>query len=127
METGLVKRRNAEQQLRPVGTAAMNYPKLAKGCRSEAATREGRLVSWSNDQSHSIVQDYGRTGSLKVASDHISSAGEQPHECNQWSESPFFHLLQIGESLLRRLTAESEAEFPVLQNSRAVPLTKRAE
>jgi adenylate cyclase len=42
----------------------------------------------------------------------------------RWHGSPFFHMLQTGESLLRRrVTAESEAEFAVLRDYRAAGIT----
>jgi adenylate cyclase len=42
----------------------------------------------------------------------------------RWRASPFFHLLQTGESLLRRrLTADSDPEFSFLREHRAVGMT----
>jgi adenylate cyclase len=54
-----------------------------------------------------------------------SSGGEQAGVAARWRASPFFRLLQTGESLLRRrITAESEAEFPILRDFRAARLAK---
>jgi adenylate cyclase len=64
------------------------------------------------------VQEYGRTGSPGSDSDL------EPEAVERWRSSPFFHMLQTGESLLRRrVTAESEPEFPVLRDYRAAGMT----
>src|SRR5262245_62538025 len=70
---------------------------------------EGRLVRWGHDPSQPIVQEYGRTGLPDGVSErHLSSVAERPEAIARWRASPFFRMLQTGESLLRRrLTAES--------------------
>ncbi|MGB9298849.1 MAG: adenylate/guanylate cyclase domain-containing protein [Pseudolabrys sp.] len=79
---------------------------------------EGRLVRWGYDPSRPVVQEYGRTGSPGSDSDL------EPEAVERWRSSPFFHMLQTGESLLRRrVTAESEPEFPVLRDYRAAGMT----
>jgi adenylate cyclase len=79
---------------------------------------EGRLVRWGYDPSRPVVQEYGRTGSPESDSDL------EPEAVERWRSSPFFHMLQTGESLLRRrVTAESEPEFPVLRDYRAAGMT----
>ena len=79
---------------------------------------EGRLVRWGYDLSRPVVQEYGRTGSPGSDSDL------EPEAVERWRSSPFFHMLQTGESLLRRrVTAESEPEFPVLRDYRAAGMT----
>ena len=80
---------------------------------------EGRVVRWGHDPSQPVVQEYGRTGLPEGVSDlDPSSGGEQPERIARWRASPFFHMLQTGESLLRRrMTAESESEFPVMRDS----------
>jgi adenylate cyclase len=79
---------------------------------------EGRLVRWGYDPSRPVVQEYGRTGSPGGVSDL------EPEAVERWRASPFFHMLQTGESLLRRrVTAESEPEFPVLRDYRAAGMT----
>lgn len=87
---------------------------------------EGRLVRWGHDPSQPVVHEYGRTALPGGAADlHPSSAVEQTEVVTRWRASPFFRMLQTGESLLRRrITAESEAEFPVLRDYRAVGMTE---
>jgi len=76
---------------------------------------EGRLVRWGHDPSQPVVHEYGRTGLPGGAANlHIK----------QWRASPFFRMLQTGESLLRRrVTAENEAEFPIIRDYRAAGMT----
>jgi len=83
---------------------------------------EGRLVRWGHDPSKPVIQEYGRTGLPGGATDrHLSSGVEQQTDtAARWRASPFFRMLETGESLLRRrVTADSEAEFPVLGDYRA--------
>jgi len=85
---------------------------------------EGRLVRWGHDPSQPVVQEYGRTGLPEGVSDLHLSAGEQPGVVARWRASPFFYMLQTGESLLRRrVTAESEPEFSILRDYRAAGMT----
>jgi adenylate cyclase len=87
---------------------------------------EGRLVRWGHDPSEPVVQEYGRTSLQEGVSDlQLSSGGEQPEATARWRASPFFRMSQTGESLLRRrMTAESEAEFPVLSDYRGTGMTE---
>jgi adenylate cyclase len=86
---------------------------------------EGRMVRWGHDPSEPVVFEYGRTGSLDAAADvKLSSGLDRNDGTARWRASPFFQMLQTGESLLRRrITAESEAEFPALRDYRAAGLT----
>jgi adenylate cyclase len=86
---------------------------------------EGRLVRWGHDPSQPAVLEYGRTGLPGGAADlHLSSGVEQTEMVARWRASPFFRMLQTGESLLRRrLTTESESEFPILRDYRAAGMT----
>ncbi len=86
---------------------------------------EGRLVRWGHDPSQPVVLEYGRTGLPGGDPDlPLPSGGEQAEMVTRWRASPFFRMLQTGESLLRRrVTAESEAEFPVLRDYRAAGMT----
>jgi adenylate cyclase len=88
---------------------------------------EGRVVRWGHDPSQPVVQEYGRTGLPEGVSDLRLSAGteQQPDVGARWRASPFFRMLQTGESLLRRrVSAESEIEFPVLRDYRAAGMTE---
>lgn len=86
---------------------------------------EGRIIRWGHDASQPVVQEYGRTGSTKdVAEEHLPSDGEQSHAIARWRASPFFHMLQTGESVLRRrVIAENDLEFPILRDYRAAGMT----
>jgi adenylate cyclase len=86
---------------------------------------EGRLVRWGHDPSQPVMVEYGRTGSPgSVPDPRLSSGGEQPDVAARWRASPFFRMSQTGESLLRRrVTADSETEFPVLRDYRAAGVT----
>jgi adenylate cyclase len=86
---------------------------------------EGRVVRWGYDMSQPVVQEYGRTHLPGGTADlHLSSGIEQAEVIARWRASPFFRMLQTGESLLRRrLTAESEAEFAVLRDYRGTGMT----
>ena len=47
----------------------------------------------------------------------LALGAEQERAAANWRSSPFFHLLQTGENLLRRrVTEESAAEFPVVKD-----------
>jgi adenylate cyclase len=87
---------------------------------------EGRLVRWGHDPSQPTVQEYGRTGLPEGSADLHLSAGAAPGDVTaRWRASPFFRMLETGESLLRRrITAESEAEFRVLADYRAAGMTE---
>jgi adenylate cyclase len=85
---------------------------------------EGRLVRWGHDPSRPVVQEYGRTGSPGVAADLRPSGATQSAMLARWQGSPFFRMLQTGESLLRRrVTVESEHEFPILRDYHAEGMT----
>ena len=71
---------------------------------------EGRLFSW-----------HAAAGETKLSEYESSSVGEASEK---WRRSPFYRLVQTGEpSLRRRLSAESEAEFPALADMSAVGMT----
>ncbi|HYC16159.1 MAG TPA: adenylate/guanylate cyclase domain-containing protein [Pseudolabrys sp.] len=85
---------------------------------------EGRLVRWGHDPSRPVVQEYGRTGLPEGIADPRLSSVEQADVVARWRASPFFHMLQTGESLLRRrITPESQREFPVLRDYIAEGMT----
>ena len=80
---------------------------------------EGRVFRWGHDESQPMVEEYGRTELPEgVSGLDPSSGGTSPETVARWRASPFFHLLQTGESVLRRrIPAENEAEFPDLTGS----------
>jgi adenylate cyclase len=83
---------------------------------------EGRLVRWGYGPSEPAVRDYGRTHLPEGVADSLTFIEQT--DLARWHGSPFFRMLQTGESLLRRrVTAESEAEFAVLRDYRAEGIT----
>ncbi|HYY39374.1 MAG TPA: adenylate/guanylate cyclase domain-containing protein, partial [Xanthobacteraceae bacterium] len=82
---------------------------------------EGRLMRWGHDPSQPAVVEYGRTVLPEWVSDPQLTDSDA---AARWRASPFFHLLQTGESLLRRrLTTDSDPEFSFLREHRAVGMT----
>jgi len=68
---------------------------------------EGRAFRWRRDEPDlAPMVEYGRTN---VAGDHQDN----------WRRSPFYHLLQTGESLLRcRLATDPRSDFPIFDELR---------
>jgi adenylate cyclase len=86
---------------------------------------EGRVVRWGHDPSEPVVHEYGRTSLPEGVSDlPVSAGGEQSEVIARWRASPFFRMLQTGESMLRRhVTAENENDFLILRDFRAAGMT----
>src|SRR5262245_36524960 len=60
---------------------------------------EGRLVRWGYGPTESPLLDYGRT-----SPDALAASGSKPQEveaAERWRRSPFYKMLQTGDSLLR--------------------------
>jgi adenylate cyclase len=71
---------------------------------------EGRVFRWQLGSHESTLQEYGRTNEGAAA--------------EAWRKSPFYHLWQSGEPYLhRRLTPESTADFPILEEMRLAGIT----
>ncbi|PWT92915.1 MAG: adenylate/guanylate cyclase domain-containing protein [Proteobacteria bacterium] len=71
---------------------------------------EGRVFGWERDKDEIAPRDYAR-----------SDGGEND---GRWRRSPFYRLLQTGDSVLRRrLTAENEAEFSIFPELRVAGMT----
>jgi adenylate cyclase len=83
---------------------------------------EGRLFRWGQTANESALLEYGRTDAASLAA---SGADAQALEAAaRWKQSPFYRMLQTGDSVLRRrLTAESVTEFGVLPEMRAAGMT----
>lgn len=72
---------------------------------------EGRLFAWSRDRRSAELTEYGRSDETEAAA-------------ARWRQSVFYHLLETGRPhLRRRLTADSEAEFPYFIDLRAAGMT----
>src|SRR6266446_4324364 len=67
---------------------------------------EGRAFRWRADDPEAVeILDYGRTNEGEAA--------------ENWRSSPFFHLLQSGETAMRRcLAAGDPADFPAIAQAR---------
>jgi adenylate cyclase len=70
---------------------------------------EGRAFTWKRAQGKTILTEFGRSD----------------EDAGRWERSPFYRLELTGESLLRRrLTPETDSEFPILADLRAAGLTE---
>jgi adenylate cyclase len=83
---------------------------------------EGRLFRWGAGPTESPLVEYGRT-----SPDGLAASGSNPADveaAERWRRSPFYMMLQTGDSLLRRrLNAASKNEFPVLSDFLAAGMT----
>jgi adenylate cyclase len=83
---------------------------------------EGRLFRWGSARNESSVVEYGRT-----SLDALAAAGTNPKDveaAERWQHSPFYKMLQTGDSLLRRhLDAATKDEFTALSEFRASGMT----
>ena len=80
---------------------------------------EGRLFRWGHAETEKALQEYGRTSAVEgeASPEDVLAAG-------RWRASPFYRMLQTGESVLRRrVAAEEEAEFAALAELRAAGMT----
>jgi adenylate cyclase len=72
---------------------------------------EGRLFRWGQDPSQPGMVEYGRT----VMPAGVALGEEEERAAASWRRSPFFHMLQTGETVMR-LTEAHTAFFPVMQD-----------
>src|SRR5262249_7668420 len=83
---------------------------------------EGRLFRWGHGPTESPMLEYGRTSASGIA-----ASGSDPQDmaaAERWQRSPFYRLLQTGESCLRRrLNAASAQEFSMIADLLAVGMT----
>jgi adenylate cyclase len=83
---------------------------------------EGRLFRWGHDPTESPLLEYGRT-----SLDAVAAGGANPHDvraAESWRGSPFYRMLQTGDSLLRRrLSAATMDEFALLPDLLAAGMT----
>ena len=72
---------------------------------------EGRAFRWEREKPEATLTEYGR-----------STEGEA---AERWRTSPWFRLLQDGDSLLRRrIPADGELEFPMFADLRVAAITE---
>ncbi|MGH7815754.1 MAG: adenylate/guanylate cyclase domain-containing protein [Candidatus Binatia bacterium] len=70
---------------------------------------QGRAFTWKRAARETALTEYGRSA----------------ERLDRWERSPFYHLEISGEALLkRRLTEETDKEFPILADLRADGLTE---
>jgi adenylate cyclase len=83
---------------------------------------EGRLFRWGYGPTEAPELEYGRT-----SPDALAASGSDPQAvaaAERWRQSPFYKMLQSGDSLLRRrLDAASTGEFSLLPELAAVGMT----
>jgi adenylate cyclase len=72
---------------------------------------EGRVFTWKRDEKEVTLGEYGRSDGGDIE--------------ERWRRSPFYRLVESGETLIRRrLTVETEAEFPILSDLRTDGMTE---
>jgi adenylate cyclase len=83
---------------------------------------EGRLFRWGHGPTESPLLEYGRT-----SPDALAASGSDPQDveaAKRWRRSPFYKMLQTGDSFLRRrLNATTQDEFSWLSDLRAAGMT----
>jgi adenylate cyclase len=73
---------------------------------------EGRAFLWKRDLKDGTLTEFGR-----------SEEGREP--TYRWQQSPYYRLIQSGEDFLRRrLSADTDVEFPILADLRAEGMTE---
>jgi adenylate cyclase len=76
---------------------------------------EGRVLRWGYGPTESPLVEYGRT-----SPDALAASGSNPKDvqsAERWRRSPFYKMLQTGDSYLRRrLNATTKDEFAVLSD-----------
>jgi adenylate cyclase len=71
----------------------------------------GRVFTWNRDKEETTLTEYGRA--------------DEGEGSERWQRSPFYRLVQSGEPLLRRrMTTETEDEFPIFSDLRAAGMTE---
>jgi adenylate cyclase len=83
---------------------------------------EGRLFRWGFGPNEASLLDYGRT-----TPDALAASGSYPLDvtaAERWQRSPFYKMLQTGDSILRRrLSDATEDEFSPLPDLLAAGMT----
>jgi adenylate cyclase len=81
---------------------------------------EGRLFRWGYGPTESPLLEYGRTDPVTLA-----ASGADPKDveaAGRWRRSPFYRMLQTGESIMRRPL--DDEEFAVFPEMRAAGMTE---
>jgi adenylate cyclase len=86
---------------------------------------EGRLFRWGYGPGESPVHEYGRTSLERIEASGSTSLDAQATDI--WRRSPFYTMLQTGDSLLhRRLDVDTVKEFSLLPDWMAAGMTDYA-
>jgi adenylate cyclase len=84
---------------------------------------EGRLFRWGYGPDESAMHEYGRTSVAGLVGPS-GAAALDVQATDTWLRSPFYTMLQTGDSLLRlRLNANIEDEFSMMPDWRAAGMT----
>lgn len=79
---------------------------------------EGRLFRWGHNPNETPLMEYGRTVPVP------DSTAEDELAAERWRKSPFYRMLQTGESLLhRKVPLEGETEFAAIAEIREFGMT----
>jgi len=79
---------------------------------------EGRLFRWGHNPNEMPLMEYGRTVPVP------DSTAEDELAAERWRASPFYRMLQTGDSLLRRkVPPEGETEFAAIAEIRGFGMT----
>jgi adenylate cyclase len=79
---------------------------------------EGRLFRWGHNPNETALMEYGRTVPVP------DSTAEDELAAGRWRQSPFYRMLQTGDSLLRRkVPPEGETEFAAIEEIRGFGMT----
>ena len=79
---------------------------------------EGRLFRWGHNPNEMPLMEYGRTVPVP------DSTAEDALAAERWRKSPFYRMLQTGESLLRcKVPLEGETEFAAIAEIREFGMT----
>ncbi len=90
--------------------AALNLARASLIVDTLHPIHEGRVFRWQRGEHETTLLEYGRTTEGPAA--------------ESWRRSPFYHLVQSGEPFLRRrLVGGGPADFPVIEEMRAVGIT----
>jgi adenylate cyclase len=83
---------------------------------------EGRLVRWGYGSTEAPLLEYGRTNLDALGASGAGLLDVQAAE--RWQRSPFYKMLQTGDSLLRRrLNAATQDEFSLVSEMLAAGMT----
>lgn len=85
---------------------------------------EGRMFRWGRDLEEPALLAYDRTDEIALAAAAGGVSEQQQAAIDRWRQSPFYRMLQTGDSLLRRrMSVCDDSEFSVLPDMRKDGIT----